>query len=216
MKIKMNRFLGITACMLLVVLTACEDGKKKEQEAKMEAEKVEMEAAEQERMMMEENAKKEQMMKEEAMTNSIAGKAMTNENLTTLVTALQTADLATMLSEPGEYTVFAPSNQAFSKLPKGTVESLLKPENKEKLQGVLQYHVVSGKMTSDKFAESIKGANGKYKFKTVKGEELTAMMSGDQFVIMDESGKKAQVIQGNVDASNGIVYVIDTVLMTKK
>nr|WP_321221952.1 fasciclin domain-containing protein [uncultured Psychroserpens sp.] len=216
MKFRTNRILGTLACMMLITLTACNDGKKEaEEKAKMEQEQVEMEMkAEKEEMAMKE--KEEAEKKRIMMESSIAEKAMATADLSTLVTALKSADLATMLSEPGEYTVFAPSNQAFSKLPKGTVENLLKPENKESLQSVLQYHVVPGKITSDKLAAAIKGAKGKYTFKTVKGEELTAMMSGDQFVIMDSRGKKAQVIQGNVDASNGIVYVIDTVLMAKK
>lgn len=215
MKFRTNRIFGALVCLMLVTLTACNDGKKEaEEKAKMEQEQVEME-------MKAAKVEKEQKMKEEAdkkmaMESSIAGKAMATEDLSTLVAALKAADLATMLSEPGEYTVFAPSNQAFSKLPAGTVDNLLLPENKENLQGVLQYHVVPGKITSDKLAAAIKGAKGKYVFKTVKGEELTATMSGDQFVIMDSRGKKAQVIQGNVDASNGIVYIIDTVLMAKK
>lgn len=216
MKLKMNRIFGTLLCMTLVVLTACNDGKKEEEQMKMEKEKMEMEAAEKEKMAMKEKAEKDEMMKKEAMANSIAGKAMVTEDLSTLVTALKSADLATMLSEPGNYTVFAPSNQAFSKLPEGTVDNLMKPENKEQLQSVLQYHVVPGKITSDKFADAIKNAKGKYKFKTVTGEELTASMNGDQYVITDSRGKKAQVIQGNVDASNGIVYVIDNVLMAKK
>lgn len=90
------------------------------------------------------------------------------------------------------------------------------PENKEMLSEVLTYHVVPGVINSEKLAAAIKGANGSYTFKTVTGEELTASMSGDQFVIKDGSGKKAQVILGNVPASNGIIYIIDTVLMAKK
>lgn len=212
MKFKMNRILGTITCVMLVALTACNDGKKEEEKMKMEQERMEMEAAEKEEMEMKEKEEAKMM----AMENSIASKAMNDESLSTLVAALKAADLATMLSEPGNYTVFAPTNQAFSKLPEGTVDNLLMAENKEKLQSVLQYHVVSGKMTSDKFAEAIKGANGNYKFKTVTGEELTAMMDGDQLVIKDSRGKKSQVVRGNVDASNGIVYVVNDVLMAKK
>jgi len=158
----------------------------------------------------------EEEKKTMAMESSIAGKAMATDDLTTLVAALKAADLDTMLSEPGEYTVFAPSNNAFSKLPEGTVENLMKPENKEMLQNILQYHVVSGKITSDNLMAAIKGAKGKYTFKTVAGEELTAMMDGDQFVIKDATGTKSQVVQGNVDASNGIVYIVNDVLMAKR
>lgn len=207
-----------TSIVLAVALTAfvfvssCEDGKKKEEQMRMETERVEMEA-EEARMEME---AEEMRMSEEAKTNSIAGQAMANNDLTTLVSALTAADLATMLSEPGEYTVFAPSNQAFEKLPKETLEALMKPENKQMLTDVLTYHVVEGAITADEMAAAITGANGSYSFKTVKGEELTAMMSGDQFVIKDASGKKAQVILGSVEASNGRIYIVDTVLMSKK
>ena len=214
MKSKKNRILGTVTLMLFVVLTACNDGKKEAEEMKLEAEKTEMEANQQretEMKKMEEEEKKAM-----AMETSIAGKAMSNGDLSTLVAALKAADLATMLSEPGNYTVFAPSNQAFSKLPEGTIDNLMKPENKVGLQNVLKYHVVSGKITSDKLMEAIKGGKGKYTFKTVGGEELTAMMDGDQYVIQDSRGKKSQVVQGNVDASNGIVYIINDVLMAKK
>jgi uncharacterized surface protein with fasciclin (FAS1) repeats len=181
-----------------------------------ETEKVEQEAAmKAEKEQMEMKAKEEEMINE-ARENSIAGKAMKNENLSTLVTALQSAELADMLSKPGNYTVFAPSNNAFAKLSKAKLDALMMPENKQMLTNVLQYHVVSGKITSDQLATAIKGANGSYKFKTVTGEELTAMMSGDQFIIKDGSGKKAQVILGNQEASNGIVHVIDAVLLAKK
>ncbi len=213
MKFRMNKILGTVMCMLFVVITACDDGKKEAERMKMEAEKMEIEAKEQKDLEMK---KMEEEKKAMEMKNSIAGKAMANEDLSTLVAALKAADLANMLSEPGDYTVFAPSNNAFEKLPKGTVDNLLKPENKETLQSVLQYHVVSGKITSDEMMAAIKGAKGKYTFKTVAGEELTAMMDGDQFVIKDSRGEKSQVVQGNVDASNGIVYIINDVLMAKK
>ncbi|WP_040756179.1 fasciclin domain-containing protein [Winogradskyella psychrotolerans] len=209
----MNRILGTVTCMLFVVLTACNDGKKDAEKMKMEAEKVEVEAMDKKDMEMKNMEEEKKAMAKET---SITGKALSNTDLSTLVAALKAADLTTMLSEPGNYTVFAPSNQAFSKLPEGTVDNLLKPENKESLKSVLQYHVVSGKITSDKLMEAIKGGKGKYTFKTVTGEELTAMMDGDQYVIQDSRGKKSQVVQGNVDASNGIVYIINDVLMAKK
>lgn len=202
--------------MSSIVLTSCNDDKKEAEKMRMETEKVEKEAAmKAEKVEMEMKEKEEAMMKE-AQENSIAGKAMKNESLSTLVSALQSADLANMLSEPGNYTVFAPSNNAFAKLPKAKTDALMMPENKEMLTKVLQYHVVSGKITSDQLATAIKGGNGSYKFKTVTGDELTASMKGDQFMIMDGTGKKAQVILGNQEASNGIVHVIDNVLMAKK
>ncbi|RMB59497.1 fasciclin domain-containing protein [Dokdonia sinensis] len=193
--------------------TACGDDKKKEEQIKLETQKKADEEKAQMAMKEEEDKKK---MKAEATANSIAAKAMGNDNLSTLVAAVKAADLAAMLSEPGNYTVFAPINSAFEKLPKGTVESLLMPENKEMLTGILQYHVVKGTINAEKLSSAIKAANGKYSFKTVKGSELTAMMDGDQIVIQDSRGKKAQVVLGNVEASNGIVHVIDNVLMEKK
>lgn len=199
-----------------IVFTSCNDDKKEAEKLRMETEKVEMETAqkaEQEQMEMQ---AKEEAMKEEARENSIAGLAMKNNELTTLVTALEAADLATMLSEPGNYTVFTPSNNAFEKLPQEQREALMLPENKDKLVGVLQYHVIPGKITSDQLADAIKSNKGNYKVKTVTGEDLSFSMSGDQLVVKDGSGKKGQVILGNQPASNGIVYLIDTVLMVKK
>lgn len=216
MIIKKSSILVAAALTAFVFMSSCEDGKKKEEQMRIETERIEQETAETARLEMEAEAAKEEKMKAEARANSIAGKAMANADLSTLVGALQAADLATMLSEPGEYTVFAPSNQAFEKLPQKKRDALMMPENKEMLANVLTYHVVPGVITSDELAAAIKGANGKYTFKTVKGEELTASMNGDQYVIKDGSGKKAQVILGNVPASNGIIYVIDTVLMSKK
>ncbi|MGJ8590939.1 MAG: fasciclin domain-containing protein [Aquaticitalea sp.] len=202
--------------MITIVFTSCKDEKKETEMKRMETEKVEMENAKKAEMEQMEMKKKEEAMMMEAREKSIAGMAMQNENLSMLVTDLKAADLATMLSEPGNYTVFAPSNNAFEKLPQAKRDALMLPENKEMLKNVLQYHVVQGKITSDQLAAAIKGANGSYKFKTVTGDELTASMKGDQFIITDGRGKKAQVILGNQEASNGIVHVIDAVLMAKK
>lgn len=212
---KTNVFLAV-ALTAFVFMSSCEDGKKKEQQIKMENERIEMENAEKAQIEQKAQEAKAAKLKEEAQANSIAGKATVDKDLSTLVSALKAADLVTMLSEPGEYTVFAPSNQAFEKLSQKTRDDLMKPENKKVLTDVLTYHVVPGVITSDKLAAAIKSGNGSYTFKTVKGDELTASMKGDQFVIKDSSGKKAQVILGNVPASNGIIYVIDTVLMAKK
>ncbi|MEH6407017.1 MAG: fasciclin domain-containing protein [Leeuwenhoekiella sp.] len=149
-------------------------------------------------------------------SSSIAAKAVASESLTTLVTALKAAGLDSLLTKEGSYTVLAPSNNAFEKLPEGTVENLLKPENKDQLKAVLQYHVIPGKITSDRLATAIKGNGGKYTFKNSEGDDLTAMMDGDQIVIKDGRGKKAHIVQGNIEASNGIVYIIDEVIMAKK
>jgi uncharacterized surface protein with fasciclin (FAS1) repeats len=181
---------------------ACKEEKKDKESDKME--------------VSETDPARETEVKKEAMASSISGKAMASGNLDTLVTALKAADLNTMLSEPGSYTLFAPTNNAFSKLKKGTLEDLLKTENKEELKNVLQYHVVSGRITIDKLANAIKNGKGKYSFETVSGDELTAMMDGDQIVILDGKGKKSQIVQGNVEASNGVIHVINDVLMVKK
>ncbi|WP_051605477.1 fasciclin domain-containing protein [Sediminibacter sp. Hel_I_10] len=212
MKLRMNSIFGALMCMTLVVMTSCNDGKKEEEAAKMEAEKMEQEAADNERMAME---AEEEKMKQEAMESSIASKAMATESLSTLVAAVKAADLAQMLSEPGEYTVFAPNNAAFEKLPAGTVETLLKPENKEKLKGILTYHVVSGKVDAATLVAAIKDANGKYVVKTANGGELTASMKGDSVILTDASGKTSTVIATDVQASNGVVHIIDTVVMPK-
>lgn len=213
MKFK-NLSIALTVLLMSsIALTSCKDDKK-EAEMQMETERVETaKKAEQEQMEMK---AKEDAMKEEARANSIAGMAMNNNDLTTLVSALKAADLATMLSEPGNYTVFAPSNQAFEKLPQKQLDALMMPENKEMLTGVLQYHVIPGKISADQLANAIKSNKGTYKVKTVKGDELTFTMSGDQYIIKDGTGRKAQVILGNQEASNGIVYIIDTVLMASK
>lgn len=116
MMIKKSSILFAAALTAFVFMSSCEDGKKKEEQMRIETERVEMEAAENAKIELEAEKAKEAKIKEEARANSVAGQAMTNENLTTLAGALQAADLSTMLSEPGEYTVFAPSNQAFEKL----------------------------------------------------------------------------------------------------
>lgn len=151
-----------------------------------------------------------------AVSTSIAGKAMDSADLDTLVVALKAADLSDMFSEPGNFTVFAPTDNAFAKLKKGALEDLLKPENKEKLRNVLEYHVVAGRVTSDQLAKAIANSKGKYTFKTVSGGELTAMMDGGQIVLRDGKGNKSQIVSGNVDASNGVIHIVNDVLMPKK
>lgn len=198
--------LPLLAVMSMVVLTmSCKDDKKNEEKEKMEA------TAKSEEVKM-----KKEKEREEAVSSSIAGKAMATADLDTLVTALKAADLSTMLSEPGSYTVFAPSDHAFSKLKKGTLDDLLKPENKENLKGVLQYHVVRGKVMVNQLIDAIKSGNGKYTFKTVTGDDLTAMMENDKVVIIGGNGSKTEILQGNIDASNGVVHIINDVLMAKK
>ncbi len=214
-KLEMNiskKYLAVLGLVGMIAFTSCDDTKKKEAEAQIEAEKMEAEQMQKEAEMKME----EEKMEKERMETSIAAKAMNTEDLSTLVTALKSAGLAQMMMDEGSYTVFAPSNNAFSKLPAGTVENLLKPENKEALTSLLQYHVVSGDISAEKLADAIKNANGTYEFKTVNGGTLSAKMDGEQIVIMDSRGKSSQVIEGNIPASNGRVHIVNNVLMQKK
>lgn len=210
MKIKQ---LLIVAILSMFAFTSCEDTKKKEQEEK---EKMEMERMEAEKEAQREADLKKEQERMEMQSNSIAAKAMATEDLSTLVSALQSAELAQMMKEDeGPFTVFAPTNAAFAKVPKATMDKLMMAENKSDLQTVLKYHVVPGKITSTDLVQAIKDNKGAYTFKTVEGAELTAMMSGDKVVLKDGNGKTATVVQADVDASNGVVHVIDAVVMKK-
>jgi uncharacterized surface protein with fasciclin (FAS1) repeats len=147
---------------------------------------------------------------------NIIENAVNSKDHTTLVAAVKAADLVETLKGAGPFTVFAPTNAAFDKLPKGTVESLLKPENKKTLQTILTYHVVSGKMNSSDIAEAIKAGKGKATLKTVSGGTLTAWMKGKDLYITDENGNKSKVTIADVNQSNGVIHVVDAVLLPKK
>lgn len=144
---------------------------------------------------------------------NIIENAVNSKDHTTLVAAVKAADLVETLSGKGPFTVFAPTNSAFDKLPKGTVETLLKPENKKMLQGVLTYHVVAGKMNAKDIAAKIKAGGGKATLTTVQGGKLTAWMKGDKLVLTDEKGGNSTVTIADVNQSNGVIHVVDTVLM---
>ncbi len=146
-------------------------------------------------------------------TKNIVENAINSKDHTTLVAAVKAAGLVDTLSSKGPFTVFAPTNAAFDKLPAGTVDTLVKPENKKTLAGILTYHVVAGKMTSDDIAAAIKKGDGKATLKTVNGEKLTAAMEGDDLILTDAKGGKSKVTIANVMQSNGVIHVIDTVLM---
>jgi len=146
-------------------------------------------------------------------SKNIVQNAMNSKDHTTLVAAVKAAGLVPTLEGKGPFTVFAPTNEAFEKLPSGTVETLLKPENQKKLAGILTYHVVAGKMTEEKLAEKIKASNGSADLKTVNGEKLTAKMDGDSIVLTDEKGGMSKVTIADVMQSNGVIHVVDTVLM---
>jgi len=146
-------------------------------------------------------------------SKTIVQNAMEASNLTTLVTAVKAAGLVDTLQGPGPFTVFAPTNDAFNKLPAGTVDTLVKPENQDQLKKVLTYHVVPGRITSAKLAAMIKKGGGQAVLKTVEGGTLTAMMDGSNIVLKDEKGGTSTVTQADVMQKNGVVHVIDSVLM---
>ena len=146
---------------------------------------------------------------------TIVENASQAKNLTTLVAAVKAAGLVDTLSGKGPFTVFAPTNAAFEKLPKGTVDTLLKPENKDMLVKILTYHVVPAKATSEAAMKMIKDDGGAHNVTTVEGGTITLKMDGDKLVVIDEKGGGAAVTQADVMQSNGVVHVIDTVLMPK-
>ncbi|MEG1025289.1 fasciclin domain-containing protein [Flavobacterium plurextorum] len=147
---------------------------------------------------------------------NIIENAVNSKDHTTLVAAVKAADLVETLQGKGPFTVFAPTNAAFDKLPKGTVETLLKPENKKMLQNILTYHVVAGKWNASDIAKAIKEGKGKATIKAVNGGTLTAWMKGKDLYISDESGNKSKVTIADVNQSNGVIHVVDTVLLPKK
>lgn len=134
-------------------------------------------------------------------------------NLSTLVAAVKAADLVDTLSSPGPFTVFAPTNAAFDALPAGTVDTLLKPENKDQLTQILTYHVVPGKVTAADIEAAAMKAGGTAELTTVEGESLKAMKSDGKWFVVDTKGNKAEITTANVMQSNGVVHVIDKVLM---
>jgi uncharacterized surface protein with fasciclin (FAS1) repeats len=146
-------------------------------------------------------------------TKNIVENAVNSKDHTTLVAAVQAAGLVDTLKSAGPFTVFAPTNAAFDKLPAGTVETLLKPENKDMLAKILTYHVVAGNADSKAITKAIKKGGGKAEFKTVSGGTLTAMMVGNDLVLMDEKGGKSIVTIADVRQSNGVIHVIDTVVL---
>jgi len=146
-------------------------------------------------------------------SKNIVENAVNSKDHTTLVAAVKAAGLVETLQSPGPFTVFAPTNAAFAKLPKGTVETLLRPEMKEKLVGVLTYHVVPGRISAKDLMDAARQNGGKAKLKTVEGEELTVESKGNTLTIWDNKGSAAKVTIQNVFQSNGVIHVIDTVLL---
>jgi uncharacterized surface protein with fasciclin (FAS1) repeats len=143
----------------------------------------------------------------------IVDTAASSADFSTLVAAVKAAGLVETLKGKGPFTVFAPTNAAFAKLPAGTVDTLLKPENKEQLAAVLTYHVVPGKLMASDVAAAIKAGGGKAEVKTVQGGTLTASMMGNVVMLRDAKGGMSHVRSADLGTSNGVIHVIDTVVM---
>ncbi|WP_425504299.1 fasciclin domain-containing protein [Rhodanobacter denitrificans] len=146
-------------------------------------------------------------------SKNIIQNAVNSKDHTTLVAAVKAAGLVDTLSGPGPFTVFAPTDEAFAALPAGTVDNLLKPENKATLAKILTYHVVAGRLTAHDLAAKVAAGGGKAKLKTVEGDWITASRDGDGWALTDDKGNVAHVTVGDVMQSNGVIHVIDKVLM---
>lgn len=148
-------------------------------------------------------------------SRNIIENAINSKDHTTLVTAVKAADLVETLQGEGPFTVFAPVNKAFEKLPKGTLETLLKPENKAALIAVLTYHIIPGKISAADFVAAVKKGGGEATYKTVEGEDLTVRQDGRKLEIIDGKGDKSFVTIADVIQKNGVIHVVDTVLLPK-
>jgi uncharacterized surface protein with fasciclin (FAS1) repeats len=146
-------------------------------------------------------------------TKTIVENAANSPINKTLVAAVKAGGLVDTLNSPGPFTVFAPTDDAFAKLPAGTVDTLVMPQNKETLDKILTYHVVAGKISSKQLEAMIKKGGGKAMLKTVQGEDLTATMSGGKIMLTDAKGGMATITTADVFQSNGVIHIIDTVLM---
>lgn len=146
-------------------------------------------------------------------TKDIIQNAVNSKDHTTLVTAVKAAGLVDTLEGKGPFTVFAPTNEAFGKLPEGTVGALVKPENKAMLTKILTYHVVAGKMSGADLKKAVADGKGKAELKTVEGEPLTVEEKGGKLELIDAKGGTSMITIADVDQSNGVIHVVDTVLM---
>ena len=149
------------------------------------------------------------------MTKTVVGIAVDSKDHTTLVAAVKAAGRVETLSGAGPFTVFAPTNAAFAALPAGTVDGLLKPEAKATLTKILTYHVIAGKLDAAAVVKAITDGNGKAVVKTVSGGSLTATLEGKNVILTDEKGGKATVVATDLMGSNGVVHVINAVVMPK-
>jgi uncharacterized surface protein with fasciclin (FAS1) repeats len=154
---------------------------------------------------------KEEVM--EVQTPNIVGVAAGNENFSTLVAAVKAAELVETLSGEGPFTVFAPVNAAFDKLPEGTLDDLLKPESKQTLTSILTYHVVAGNFKAADVVKAIQDNDGAFVITTVQGNTLTASLEGENVLLTDTKGGVSTIVLTDVEASNGVIHAIDTVVM---
>ncbi len=150
-----------------------------------------------------------------ASTVDIVDFAVSSKDHTTLVAAVTAAGLVETLKSAGPFTVFAPTNDAFNKLPEGTVGTLVKPENKALLTKILTYHVLAGKFNASDVVKAIKAGKGTAEFTTVSGGKLSAMLQGSNVVLKDENGNTATVTLADLNQKNGVIHVIDSVVLPK-
>lgn len=184
--------------MIALIAVSCGDGKKKESEEVIaDSTAVSVDST------------------ETVASTTIVDVAVGNPNFSTLVAAVKAAGLTETLSGEGPFTVFAPTNAAFEKLPAGTVEGLLKPENLEKLKGLLTYHVVAGKFDAAAVTDAITKGNGKFTVTTVQGGKIDLSLKDGNVVLTDANGSTSTVAIADVAASNGVIHAIDTVVMPK-
>jgi len=146
-------------------------------------------------------------------TKNIVENAVNSKDHTTLVAAVKAAGLVETLESAGPFTVFAPTNEAFNKLPAGTVDNLVKPENKATLTKILTYHVVAGRLSAADLWAKVKAGNGKAELKTVQGGTLTVMTKGKKLYLTDEKGGQSWITIADVNQSNGVIHVVNAVLM---
>jgi uncharacterized surface protein with fasciclin (FAS1) repeats len=187
-----------TLSMIALIAVSCGDGKKKEsEEVVADSTAVSVDST------------------QTVASTTIVDVAAGNPDFSTLVAAVKAAGLAETLSGEGPFTVFAPTNAAFEKLPAGTVDGLLKPENLEKLKGLLTYHVVAGKFDAAAVTDAITKGNGKYTVTTVQGGKIDLSLKDGKVVLTDANGATSTVAIADVAASNGVIHAIDTVVMPK-
>lgn len=194
-----------------LLFASCDDANKKKAEAeafaKVEQLKMEEASAQQ--------AEEEARLQAEFEANTVVAYTKGNVNFSTLTTAVQTAGLEETLSSEGPFTVFAPTNEAFGKVPKATMDKLMKPENQKDLAGLLSYHVVSGEWKAADLVKVIRDNNNKYEVVTIQGEILTLSLKDDKIRIKDAKGATSTVVMIDIEASNGVIHAIDKVVIPK-